>query len=336
LSTRSPERAAKDVPSPNTQADPRAERPIRLGTRGSALALAQTELVRALLDQQAPPIRSVVEVVQSLGDRVPDRPLAALSAQGIFTEALELALRESRVDAVIHSAKDLPSTLPSDMVLAATPGRDDPRDCLVTASGLSLLDLPLGATVGTGSPRRVSQLLGLRPDLRFEPLRGNVDTRRRAALTGRVDAVVLAAAGLRRLGLMDRHAVVLSIEQCLPQAGQGTLAIEIRATDHQMARVFRALDATHGETRACLVAERAVLANLRAGCQAPIAAYAEILPDQSLLLRGCVTSMDGREMLRASRQGTADTAGEIGRVVAEDLRSQGASAVLAAAAKGVT
>jgi len=273
----------------------------------------------------------VVEVVHSLGDRVPDRPLAALESQGIFTEALEHALRESRVDAVVHSAKDLPSTLAADMLLVAAPGRDDPRDCLVTAGGTSLRDLPPAATVGTGSPRRVAQLRLLRPDLRFEPLRGNVDTRRRAALSGKVDAVILAAAGLRRLGLLDRHAAVLSIEDCLPQAGQGTLAIEIRAADQRMADIFGTLDRVYGSTRACLIAERAVLAHLGAGCQAPIAAYAEILPDQSLLLRGCVAAMDGRVVLRASRQGRVEMAAEIGRTVAEELRSQGAGAVLATA-----
>ncbi|HVC81614.1 MAG TPA: hydroxymethylbilane synthase [Chloroflexota bacterium] len=330
MSTFNPERPTVASPIPDQQD---AHRPVRLGTRGSALALAQTAIVRALLDCQSPPIRTVVEIVQSLGDRVPDRPLAALASQGIFTEALEHALRVSRVDAVIHSAKDLPSTLPADMLLVAAPGRDDPRDCLVTAGGISLLDLPTAATIGTGSPRRIAQLRLLRPDLRFEPIRGNVDTRRRAALTGKVDAVILAAAGLRRLGLMDRHAAVLPIEVCLPQAGQGTLAIEIRAADRLMAEIFGALNRQFDTTRACLFAERAVLAHLGAGCQAPIAAYAEILPDQSLLLRGCVAALDGTVMLRSVRQGRLDMAEELGRVVAEELRRQGAVAVLATAAE---
>ncbi|HVA93005.1 MAG TPA: hydroxymethylbilane synthase [Chloroflexota bacterium] len=334
MSTITPEHAIKDSVSLFTSAECRAEHPLRLGTRGSVLALAQTAIVQTHLTHLTPPIASVVTVVHSLGDRVRDQPLASLESQGIFTEALEQALRESVVDAAIHSAKDLPSTLPSDMLIAAALGREDPRDCLVSAHGVDVLGLPQGATVGTGSPRRVSQLRRLRPDLRFEPLRGNVDTRRRAALEGRVDAVVLAVAGLNRLGLMDRHAAPIPIEQCLPQAGQGTLVIEIRADDIETASIFRPLDRAYRSTLACLDAERAVLACLRAGCQAPVAAHAEILPDQSLLLRGCVASLDGQVVVRFSHQGHPETAAEIGRIVANGLRDQGAEALLIAAANG--
>ncbi|MGH2344843.1 MAG: hydroxymethylbilane synthase, partial [Chloroflexota bacterium] len=243
---------------------------IRLGTRGSSLALTQTRLVQALLKDAAPAIETVIEVVQSLGDRVRDRPLADLNAQGIFTQAIEDALRSGKVDAAVHSAKDLPSTLPADMLIAAVPERADPRDCLVTREGILLADLLSGATVGTGSPRRVAQLRRLRPDLRFEPLRGNVDTRRQAALTGRLDAVILAAAGLHRLGLVDRHAVPLSIDDCLPQAGQGALAVEARIADAESVALLAVID--HAPTALRVAAERAVLAHLQAGCQAPAAA----------------------------------------------------------------
>ena len=302
---------------------------LRLGTRGSPLALIQTRIAQALLKEAAPSIETVIEVVQSLGDRVRDRPLAALNAQGIFTQAIEEALRRGEVDVAVHSAKDLPSALPSDLVIATVPERADPRDCLVSRDGLSLADLPRGATVGTGSPRRAAQLRRLRPDLRFHPIRGNADTRRRAALEGRLDAVVLAAAGLDRLGLLDRHAIPLSVDVCLPQAGQGALALEIRLTDSATAAILDGIN--HKPSAACLAAERAVLAHLRAGCQAPAAAFAMIREDGILFLRGSVVSLDGSAALDASHSGPVDEAQEIGAGVAERLRSKGADALLAEA-----
>jgi hydroxymethylbilane synthase len=268
-------------------------------------------------------------VVQSLGDKVRDRPLAALNAQGIFTQAIEDALRRGAVDVAVHSAKDLPSTLPADMLLAALPERADPRDCLVTRQGVSLVDLPRGATVGTGSPRRIAQLRRLRPDLRFEPLRGNVDTRRQAALTGRFDAVVLAAAGLLRLGLLDHHAVPLSVDDCLPQAGQGALAVEIRLDDGRSAALLAAIN--HDPTAHCVAAERAVLSRLQAGCQAPAAALASIDQEGTLFLRGRVSPLDGRSTLDAAHSGPAESAAEVGAVVADRLLAQGAAMVLAGA-----
>jgi hydroxymethylbilane synthase len=302
---------------------------LRLGTRGSALALIQARIVQNLLSDAAPSIQMVIRIVQSLGDRVRDQPLAALNAQGIFTQAIEEALRGGHVDAAVHSAKDLPSTLPTDMCIVAIPERADPRDCLVTRDGLSLAALPEGATVGTGSPRRVAQLRRLRPDLRFHPIRGNVDTRRNAALEGRLDAVILAAAGLDRLGLLDGHAYPLSPDQCLPQAGQGALAIEVRSDDVVTAAILAGIN--HKLSAACLAAERAVLAHLSAGCQAPAAAFAVINEDGTLYLRAGVASLDGIGTIEASHSGTLDQAAEIGAVVAERLRAQGADVLLAKA-----
>lgn len=299
--------------------------PVRLGTRGSALALAQTNLVLAQLERAAPSVAYAVEVVHSLGDRARDKPLAALNAQGIFTQALEQVLREGTVEAAVHSAKDLPSTLPPDMLIVA-PVRADPWDCLVSQAGWDLTALPPDARVGTGSPRRAAQLLRLRPDLHFEPIRGNVDTRRRAVLEGRLDAVILAAAGLARLGLLDRHAVPLSLDECLPQAGQGTLAVEALARNSRVVDLLKLID--HPPTAACLVAERAVLAHLQAGCQAPIAAHAGLQADGILLLRGRVAALDGGTILEAARTGPAGEAERLGRAVADDLRAQGADALL--------
>lgn len=301
----------------------------RLGTRGSALALVQTRIVQKLLADASPSAGTVVQVVQSLGDQVRDLPLAALNAQGIFTQAIEEALRNGEVDAAVHSAKDLPSTLPADMWIAAVPERADPRDCVVTRDGLSLADLPRGATVGTGSPRRVAQLRRLRPDLQFHSVRGNVDTRRSAALEGRFDAVILAAAGLDRLGLLDNHAYPLSAEECLPQAGQGALALEVRRNDEVTSAILARIN--HSPSAACLAAERAVLAHLKAGCQAPAAAFATIGSDGSMYLRGSVASLDGNTVIEAAHSGRIDQATEIGAEVAERLRSQGADALLAEA-----
>jgi hydroxymethylbilane synthase len=300
----------------------------RLGTRGSALALVQTRIVQNLLSDAAPSIQTVVHIVHSLGDRVRDRPLAALNAQGIFTQAIEEALRNGEVDAAVHSAKDLPSTLPPDMCIAAVPQRADPRDCLVTRDGLSLATLPRGATVGTGSPRRVAQLRRLRPDLQFHSIRGNVDTRRGAALEGRFDAVILAAAGLDRLGLLDSHAYPLSADECLPQAGQGALALEIRLDDEVTSSILARIN--HAPSAACLDAERAVLARLNAGCQAPVAAYATV-ENGRICLSACVASLDGSIVIEATLTGPLNQATELGAELAEELRSQGADALLAKA-----
>lgn len=299
---------------------------LRLGTRGSALALRQTELVRALLHAAHPSLETNVEIIQSLGDRVTDRPLAALGAQGIFTRALETALLDGAIDAAVHSAKDLPSSLVPDFIIAASPAREDPRDCLVTRDGCALAELPPGARIGTGSPRRAAQLLALRSDLQFVPIRGNVDTRRRAALEGRVDGVILAAAGLKRLDLFDEHASPLPIERCLPQAGQGILALETRARDEATIAILRAIhDPVVG---ACLAAERAVLAGLAAGCQAPAAAHAEIA-DGTLTVRGLVAGPLPHPPLTAMQAGPVDAAEHLGHAVAARLLAQGAGAVLA-------
>jgi hydroxymethylbilane synthase len=305
--------------------------PLRLGTRGSALALRQTELVRALLRHAQPTIETRLEVIQSLGDRACDRPLAALGAQGIFTHALEQALRDDAIDVAVHSAKDMPSRLTEGFALAATPAREDPRDCLVTHDGRTLDELPRGARIGTGSPRRAAQLLALRPDLQIEAMRGNVDTRRRAALERRFDGVILAAAGLQRLGLLDEHARPLSVDQCLPQAGQGILALETRAEDREAIAFARTIhDAAAG---ACLAAERAVLAGLAAGCQAPVAAYARIA-DGALTVRGLVAAPSAGASLAAVRCGAPDEAEHLGMAVADELRTRGADAVLRRAREG--
>jgi hydroxymethylbilane synthase len=298
---------------------------IRVGTRGSVLARTQTQSVMAMLAEQAPHAAYTLHVVRSLGDASPESPVYQLGAQGVFTQALEQALAGNLIDVAVHSAKDLPSTISSQFTLVAITDREDPRDCIVSRGGLTLERLPRGATIATGSPRRISQLLLLRPDLQFVAIRGNVDTRRTAALRGSVDAVVLAMAGLSRLGLLDEHAAPLEPEECLPQAGQGALAVEILANDSALRDVICLIDSP--QARACVEAERAVLAKLAAGCQAPVAAFATVLDGTSLRLRAYVGSGSG-PALHADRVGAARSAAMIGYEAASDLLAQGADKIL--------
>lgn len=311
-----------------TSADDSRHR-LYIGTRGSALALAQAEQIQALLQAAHPHMAVQIEIIHSLGDTVPDRPLASFGAQGIFTHALEEALRRGVIDVAVHSAKDLPSMLAPDLCIAAVSAREDPRDCLLTAAGHDLDALERGARLGTGSPRRMAQMRRRRPDLRFEPLRGNVDTRRRAALEGRLDGVVLAMAGLSRLGLLDEHVAALPTDLCLPQAGQGALALETRSEDTGIRLVLQAAhDATTG---ACVAAERAVLAGLAAGCQAPVAAFAEPHAPGRLRVRGLVAVASGVGFIDAGMEGDMADAEQLGRTVAARLNAQGAAALLAEA-----
>ena len=299
-------------------------KPLRIGTRGSALALYQAGLVRDLL-RAALPVRELeIVVIQSLGDLVPDQPLTSLGQPGIFTHAIEAALHAGSVDLAVHSAKDLPSTLDERFVLVASLAREDPHDCLVSREGLPLDRFPAGATIGTGSPRRAAQLRLLRPDLEYVPVRGNVDTRRRKALDGQVDAVVLAAAGLRRLGLYDHTAMPLPYEICLPQAGQGIIAVEARAGDAAVAEALLAIDDLDAST--CLSAERFVLGGLAAGCQAPVAAFAQSEGDQ-IRVRGLVVGRAG--VIRAELEGPMEDAWALGAQVSRALRQAGADDALA-------
>jgi hydroxymethylbilane synthase len=301
-------------------------RVLRLGTRGSALATRQTQLVADSLSTRDRRIACSTTIIASLGDQQTDKLASQLGVQGIFTQALERALYEGTIDAAVHSAKDLPSTLPEGMTLAAIPVRENPVDCLVSRDGYTLDSLPMGATIGSGSPRRATQITAARPDLRVVPIRGNVDTRRRMALTGTVDAVVLAAAGLSRLGLLDNHARPLSIEVCLPQAGQGALAVETLAANTGIIELLAKIDDPF--TRACVEAERAVLAGLAAGCQAPVAAFAEKIGDDSIRVQALVASPRGAA-IRAQETGPMHSAAKLGLLVARRLEVQGAADLLA-------
>jgi hydroxymethylbilane synthase len=272
---------------------------LRLATRGSPLALRQTALVAEQLQARLGPIEIEPMVVTTRGDRQRDLPLDRIGGQGAFVKEVQLAVLEGRADAAVHSAKDLPSDTSAALRLACVPPREDPRDVLV---GSTLDELGPGAVVATGSARRRAQLANLRPDLTFVELRGNIGTRLERARDGTVHAVVTAMAALRRLGLEEQAAQVLSPLQMLPQVGQGALALECREDDASTAEVLSSLD--DPESRRRLLAERSVLATLGASCAAPVGAFAETAPDGALELEAVLASADGRILVRARRRGS--------------------------------
>ncbi|MCP4540210.1 MAG: hydroxymethylbilane synthase [Chloroflexi bacterium] len=298
---------------------------IRVGTRGSALALWQACWVVGQLQNHHPDVSFQVVEISTRGDRVRDVPLFQAGGVGLFVKELEYALRQDEIDLAVHSLKDMPSQVPPELTLAAVPERGDPRDALVSRLKLPLMDLPDGARVGTSSRRRAAQLLALRPDFQIVNLRGNVDTRLRKAESDQYDAVVLAAAGLMRMDQDDRITETLSPEMMLPAGGQGALAVEVRSDDEQT--IFLAAPLNHPPTWTTVIAERAFLARLGGGCHVPIAAYAELKGNQ-LWLRALVGSPDGRTLVQGERRGTASQAEMLGRALAGELLEQGAAELL--------
>lgn len=292
---------------------------ITIGSRGSLLALWQARHVQAAL--LAKGLEAQIEVIHTTGDKITDVPLAQLGAQtstkGLFTKELEDALLDGRIDIAVHSLKDMPTDLPAGLTLVAVPEREDPYDALI---GLTLEDLPTGARVGTSALRRQAQLLNLRPDLIVEPVRGNLDTRLRKLAEGQYDAILLACAGLNRLGWQDKIAQRLSASLMCPAVGQGALAIEAREGNY-MAQVLE-----HPPTRQAITAERACLREFGGGCQIPLGAYARVSGEE-IHLQAVVVSPDGKRVLRQSAEGSDPDA--LGRAVAAGLIRQGAREVLA-------
>jgi len=300
-----------------------------IGTRGSQLALWQTNWVKSRIENLHPGIEVEIEIISTKGDRVLDVSLPKLGEQGkgLFTKELEDAIFEGRVHLAVHSLKDLPTELPDGLHIGAICEREDVRDALVARDSIkSFEELPDRARVGTSSLRRQSQLRRVRPDLVLEPIRGNVDTRLRKLDEGQFDAIVLAAAGLRRLGYSERITEHLSPALVLPAVGQGALAIETRADDEVTGKIIRALE--HQPTRLACTAERAFLKGLGGGCLVPIAAHAKVEDDQ-LTIKGLVASTDGLEMVEGEQRGASRDAEAIGVTLAEDLLNRGAGAILA-------
>lgn len=301
---------------------------IIIGTRGSQLALWQSNWVKGQIEQHRPGFEIEIKVISTKGDRVLDVSLPKLGEQGkgLFTRELEDAIFERRVDLAVHSLKDLPTELPTGLHIGAICEREDVRDALVARDSIgSFSQLPERAVVGTSSLRRQAQLLAVRPDLVIEPVRGNVDTRLRKLDEGLFDAIVLAAAGLNRLGHADRITEHLSEDLVLSAVGQGALAIETRADDAAVNDVVQALD--HQPTRLACRAERAFLKGLGGGCLVPIAAHA-IIDSGVMTLNGLVASSDGSEVLRGRQSGSSRDAEQIGQRLAEEMLARGADRIL--------
>lgn len=300
-------------------------RPLLVGTRGSLLALWQTNHVITALKKIAPDLEIGTRILRTAGDREPNRPLDAFSARGVFTDAIENALRAREIDCAVHSLKDLPTQQNDDLVLAAILERADARDVIVSRHNLGLMQLPQNARVGTGSTRRTAQVLALRPDIQIVSLRGNVDTRLHKAQLKEYDAIVLAAAGMVRLGRTDEITEYLDLETFLPDPGQGALAVQIRADDSELAAFCAQTD--HAPTRAATTAERAFLAAFGYGCSLPIAAYCETRGEE-LFLRGMIGTRDGQTILRGAGEGNIGDAATIGYALAQELMARGASELL--------
>lgn len=300
---------------------------IRIGSRGSALALWQSRHVRALLQQAHPGLEIDIEIINTIGDKILDVPLAKIGDKGLFTKELDRALLDERVDFAVHSLKDVPTRIEPGLVLAAVSEREDSSDALITAPSAptSLEELPSGARIGTSSLRRRAQLLARRPDLQVLDLRGNVDTRLAQVAGGKYDAIILALAGLKRLGFGDRVSQVLGGSDWLPAVGQGALGIICRANDADTQSVLAMLN--DDATARAVQAERAFLRELEGGCQVPIAARATA-DTSRVVLHGLVASLDGIRILRDQLSGTDSEA--VGRDLAQQLLQQGAGEILEA------
>ncbi len=294
---------------------------LRIGTRGSMLAKWQAESVRKKLFA-ATGVEAEIVIIKTSGDKMQQAPLAQIGGKGVFIKELEEALLEESVDLAVHSVKDVPTEIPSRLMFPAVCRRDDVRDCLV---GSTLANLRDGARVGTSSLRRQAQLRHLRPDLDFRDLRGNVDTRLRKVQSGEYEAVMVAKAGLDRLGLSQRISEILSPDVCMPAVGQGAIGIECRLKDTEAADLLAPLD--DAETRAAIIAERALLSALHGGCQVPMGAWARIERGE-LVLDACVCSVDGSQYIKQRATAPAEQAAQLGEHMARVLVEAGAQSIL--------
>jgi hydroxymethylbilane synthase len=294
---------------------------LRLGTRGSPLALTQARMVREALAKAHgfDPERIVLEVIRTSGDRIQDRPLADVGGKGLFTKEIEEALTASAIDVAVHSSKDMPTVLPKGLMLSAFMEREDPRDVFISRKARSIAELPRGATVGTASLRRQAMVKRQRPDLAIVPLRGNVETRLRKLDEGVADATLLALAGLKRLGLAETATAILDVNEFLPAVGQGAIGIETRADDSRTREMLGPIN--HADTFSALAAERAFLAVLDGSCRTPIGGHATISGGR-LRFRGMIVKPDGSEAFEATREGDRRDAEKLGADAGGELKSR--------------
>lgn len=299
---------------------------VRIGTRGSALAVWQAEWVKSQLLAAHEELAVELMVIKTTGDKILDVPLAKVGGKGLFVKEIEEALLDGRADLAVHSVKDMPAELPEGLHLAVMPPREDPRDALISRNGAGLDALPHGARIGTSSLRRAAQLLHLRPDLRIETLRGNVDTRLRKLESEGFDAIVLAAAGLKRMELSHVVSEYLEPERMLPAVGQGALGIETRIDDAFTNQMVASL--AHQKTMTIVSAERAFLKRLEGGCQVPIGAHAT-MEGETLILTGMVADLRGERLVRKQTHGKAQQAEVLGARLAEEVLEAGGAEILA-------
>jgi hydroxymethylbilane synthase len=297
-------------------------RPFIVGTRGSGLAIRQTEQVTNMLRVLRPGVDITMREIKTEGDRRPEESLATIGGQGVFVKEIEAALLRKEIDFAVHSMKDVPADLADGYIIAAVPERDDPRDVLVTHDRAKLADLPPGARIGTGSARRAVQLRALRADIEALDIRGNVDTRIRKVDDGEYDAVVLALAGLLRLEVTARASQIFTPDEMLPAVGQGALAVEARGDDAEVLDLLAEIEDV--DARRCVEAERAFLQQLGGGCRLPFGALAE-LDGGDLRLRGFITDDGGEQMFRSELRGAVDEGTALGRRLADDLLGMKAS-----------
>ncbi len=298
---------------------------LRLGTRKSALALAQSNWVKEEIETYWPEINVDLVKFTTKGDKILDVPLAKVGGKGLFVKEIEDALLRKDADFAVHSLKDVPAELPEGLEVTVFPDREDPRDALISRAGLRLEELPEGARVGTSSLRRIAQLKNVRPDLEVASLRGNIDTRLRKLDEGQYDAIILAAAGLRRLGLEKRIIQLLEPEVMLPAVGQGALGVEFRSVDTDVKQILTSIH--HEETSICVRAERAFLFKLEGGCQVPLGAFAQ-LKGETLQLEGMVGNEAGTNIIRMKRQGIADQPETLGIILGEEILAAGGAEIL--------
>ena len=299
-------------------------RHLRIGTRGSLLAKWQAESIRKQLFSLAG-VEAEIIIIKTQGDKMQQSPLSQIGGKGIFVKELEDALLEESIDLAVHSVKDVPTETPTRLCFPAVCRRDDVRDCLISENGSTLANLRPKARVGTSSLRRHAQLLHIRPDLDVRELRGNVDTRLRKVAGGEYDAIVLAKAGLDRLGWSQRISEILQPDIFMPAVGQGAIAVEARLADNEAADMLAKID--NAETRAAITAERALLAALQAGCQVPMGAWAR-MERGNLVLEACVCSVDGLQYVRQKLEGRPEDASQLGANMARLLIDAGAQSIL--------
>jgi hydroxymethylbilane synthase len=298
---------------------------IRIGTRASALALWQAEWVKSELEKKYPGTTVTLTKIKTTGDKILDVPLAKVGGKGLFVKEIEEAMLANEIDIAVHSMKDVPTFFPDGLHLSCITKREDPRDALLSRNKVKFADLPKGANVGTSSLRRQAQLMNVRPDFVIHQLRGNVDTRLRKLKEGQYDAIILAAAGVKRLGLAENVSEYIDPQISLPAIGQGALGIECRVDDRELNDMIAFFN--HADTRTCVTGERALLRRLEGGCQVPIACYGE-MKDGKLLLTGLVGSVDGKRIIKDAITGDREQAEKLGVTLAEKLLSRGADVIL--------